>query len=57
MNTLGRNKTLKRAHDLSGDIIGIQPVTRKNVGFESESFLQFLDQDAGGAYKRQWHRL
>ena len=57
MNTLGRNKTLKRTHDLSGDIIGIQPVTRKNVGFESDSLLQFLDQDAGGAYKRQWHRL
>ena len=57
MNTLGRNKTLKRAHDLSGDIIGIQPITRKNVGFDSDSLLQFLDQDAGGAYKRQWHRL
>jgi len=57
MNTLGRNKTLKRNHDLSGDIIGIQPITRKHVGFESDSLLQFLDQDAGGAYKRQWHRL
>lgn len=57
MNTLGRNKTLKRAHDLSGDIIGIQPVTRKHTGFDSDALLQFLDQDAGGAYKRQWHRL
>jgi len=58
MNSLsGRNKTLKRAHDLSGDIIGIQAVTRKQAGFESDSLLQFLDQDAGDAYKRQWHRL
>lgn len=57
MNSLSRNKTLKRAHDISGDIIGVQPITRKHPGFESDSLLQFLDQDAGGAYKRQWHRL
>lgn len=50
-----RNRTLKRAHDLSGDVIGVFP--RKTVTFESENLLQFLDQDAGGAYKRQWHRL
>ena len=57
MNALsGRNKTLKRTHDISGDIIGIVP-TRKNVTFESDTLLQFLEQDAGGAYKRQWHRL
>lgn len=58
MNSLTvRNKTLKKNHDLSGDIIGIVP--RKNVPFESDShnLLQFLEQDAGGAYKRQWHRL
>ncbi len=56
MSTLtGRNKTLKRTHDLSGDLIGILP--RKIVSFESESLLLFLEQDAGGAYKRQWHRL
>ncbi len=55
MNSLtGRNKTLKRAHDLSGDMIGIQ--TRK-VTFESDSLSHFLDKDAGSAYKRQWHRL
>ncbi len=52
---VGRNKTLKRTHDISGDLIGIQP--RKVVSFESESLMQFLEQDAGGAYKRQWHRL
>jgi hypothetical protein len=52
-----RNKTQKKTHDLSGDIIGVQPVTRRHVTFESDSLLQFLDQDAGGAYKRQWHRL
>lgn len=56
MNTLsGRNKTLKRTHDISGDLIGLP--TRRHVTFESENLLQFLDQDAGGAYKRQWHRL
>lgn len=57
MNTLNRNKTLKRNHDISGDIIGIQPPTRRLAAFESDSLLQFLDQDAGGAYKRPWHRL
>lgn len=51
----GRNKTLKRTHDLSGDIISIN--TRRNVTFDSDSLLQFLDQDAATAYKRQWHRL
>jgi hypothetical protein len=56
MNSLtGRNKTLKKNHDISGDIISIVP--RKNVSFESDTLLQFLEQDAGGAYKRQWHRL
>jgi hypothetical protein len=56
MSTLtGRNKTLKRAHDISGDLISVN--TRKSVTFESDSLLNFLDQDAGGAYKRQWHRL
>ena len=56
MNSLtGRNKTLKKIHDISGDTIGISP--RKNMSFESDTLLQFLEQDAGGAYKRQWHRL
>jgi hypothetical protein len=50
-----RNRTVKRSHDLSGEVIGLLP--RKNATFESENLLQFLDQDAGGAYKRQWHRL
>ena len=58
MNSLNnRNKTLKKTHDLSGDIIAIQPVTRKNIGFESDTLMQFLDQNAGDAYKRPWHRL
>lgn len=53
MNTLsGRNRTLKKSHDLSG---GILP--RNTVSFESDTLLNFLDQDAGNAYKRQWHRL
>lgn len=53
----GRNKTLKRTHDISGEII--LPQTRKQMGFgsESDSLLHFLDKDAGSAYKRQWHRL
>jgi len=56
MSTLtGRTKTLKRAHDISGDINSVN--TRKSVTFDSDSLLLFLDQDAGGAYKRQWHRL
>jgi hypothetical protein len=56
MNTLtGRNRTLKRTHDISGDIIGLP--TRRNVTFDSDTLLHFLEQDAGGAYKRQWHRL
>lgn len=50
-----KNKTVKRIHDLSGEAIGAS--TRRNIGFESDTLLQFLDQDAGGAYKRQWHRL
>jgi hypothetical protein len=51
------NRTLKRpqSHDLSGDVISFLP--KKNVSFESDNLMNFLDQDAGGAYKRQWHRL
>ena len=56
MNSLtGRNKTLKKTHDMSGELIIIAP--RKSSTYESENFIQFLDQDAGGAFKRQWHRL
>jgi hypothetical protein len=51
----GRNRTLKKSHDLSGDLIGFLP--KRNVSFESDTLLNFLDQDAGTAYKRQWHRL
>jgi hypothetical protein len=51
----GRNRTLKKSHDLSGDSIGFLP--KRNVSFESDTLLNFLDQDAGTAYKRQWHRL
>lgn len=49
-----RNKTLKKTHDLSGDIIALTP--KKQLS-DSDVFLNFLDQDAGSAYKRQWHRL
>jgi hypothetical protein len=56
MNTLsGRNRTLKKHSDLSGDVINFLP--KRNVSFESDTLLNFLDQDAGTAYRRQWHRL
>ncbi len=56
MNTLsGRNRTLKKHSDLSGDVISFLP--KRNVSFESDTLLNFLDQDAGTAYRRQWHRL
>lgn len=49
-----RNKTLKKTtHDLSGEIIALIP--RKAT--DTDTLLNFLDQDAGSAYKRQWHRL
>lgn len=44
-----RNKTLKRNIDVSGALIPDQ--------INTDSLLRFLDQDAGNAYKRQWHRL
>jgi hypothetical protein len=50
MNSQGqtRNKTLKKSQvqDLSGHVLQ-QP----------DGLLQFLEQEAGGAYKRPWHRL
>ena len=56
MNSLtSRNKTVKRSHDLSGEVIG--GILRRAISFESDSLMNFLDQDADGAYKRQWHRL
>jgi hypothetical protein len=54
MSNFLRNKTLKKSHDLSGEIIG--DAFRRSVE-NQESLVRFLDQDAGGAYKRQWHRL
>lgn len=44
-----RNKTLKKTVDISG----VQLPDQANT----DSLLRFLDQDAGNAYKRQWHRL
>jgi hypothetical protein len=54
MSSFLRNKTLKKTHDLSGDLIG--EAFRKSVESQ-DSLVRFLDQDAGGAYRRQWHRL
>lgn len=44
-----RNKTLKKTVDVSGAQLPDQANT--------DSLIRFLDQDAGNAYKRQWHRL
>ena len=54
MSSFLRNKTLKKTHDLSGEIIS--EAFRKSVE-NQDSLVRFLDQEAGGAYKRQWHRL
>jgi hypothetical protein len=55
MSALARNKTLKKSHDLSGEIIQL---VQRAVGVEEqESLLRFLDQEADSAYRRQWHRL
>lgn len=52
--TANRNKTLKRGSDLSGQALG--DILRKTTE-QQEGLLHFLEQEAGGAYKRQWHRL
>lgn len=49
-----RNKTLKKGHDLSGQFFA--EAFRKSVE-NQDTLVKFLDQEAGGAYKRQWHRL
>ena len=54
MSNFLRNKTLKKPHDLSGELIG--EAFRKSVETQ-DSLVRFLDQEAGDAYKRQWHRL
>ena len=54
MSNFLRNKTLKKAHDLSGELIG--EAFRRSVETQ-DSLVRFLDQEAGDAYKRQWHRL
>ena len=54
MSSFLRNKTLKKTHDLSGDLIG---EAFRNSVESQDSLVRFLDQDAGGAYRRQWHRL
>lgn len=54
MSSFLRNKTLKKTHDLSGEIIS--ELFRKTVE-NQDSLVRFLDQEAGDAYKRQWHKL
>lgn len=54
MSALLRNKTYKKSHDLSGELIS--EAFRKSVE-NQDSLMRFLDAEAGGAYKRQWHRL
>ena len=54
MSSFLRNKTLKKAHDLSGEMMS--EIFRRTVE-NQDSLVKFLDQEAGGAYKRQWHKL
>ncbi len=54
MSAFLRNKTLKKTHDLSGESMS---EAFRRTAENQESLVRFLDQDAGGAYKRQWHRL
>jgi hypothetical protein len=54
MSSFLRNKTLKKSHDLSGELMS--ELFRKSVE-NQDSLVKFLDQEAGGAYKRQWHKL
>ena len=49
MSTQARSKTLKKSYDLSGEVLSTQE--------QPDSLLHFLEQEAGGAYKRPWHRL
>jgi hypothetical protein len=49
MSTQARSKTLKKSYDLSGQVFSAPQ--------QSDSLLNFLEQEAGGAYKRPWHRL
>jgi hypothetical protein len=49
MSTQARSKTLKKSYDLSGQVLSTQE--------QPDSLLHFLEQEAGGAYKRPWHRL
>ena len=50
------NKTLKKSglQDLSGHVILQQ---QQQQSQNQDGLLQFLEQEAGGAYKRPWHRL
>ena len=49
MSSQARSKTLKKSYDLSGQVLSTQE--------QPDSLLHFLEQEAGGAYKRPWHRL
>lgn len=49
MSSQARSKTLKKSYDLSGQVLSAPQ--------QSDSLLHFLEQEAGGAYKRPWHRL
>lgn len=56
-----RNKTLKKIHDVSGQLLSdlFRRVNTSTGGSyeNSDPLTRFLDQDAGSAYRRQWHRL
>lgn len=50
-----KSRTVKRTHDLSGQIVG--EALRKANELQSDTLLRLLEQEAGSAYKRPWHRL
>ena len=55
-----RNKTLKKIHDVSGQLLGDlfrRAIPQTSFDTQQDLLTRFLDQDAGSAYHRQWHRL
>lgn len=56
MNFQGvRNRTVKKNHDISGQVVG--EVLRKANELQSENLMRLLEHEAGSAFKRPWHRL
>lgn len=52
---IARSRTLKKTHDISGQVVG--ELLRKANELQSDTLLRMIEQEAGGAYRRPWHRL